>query len=54
MKSIRAHKGWIIYKATITTSKGLPYYIAVKNNVAIEGIDLPDLIADIDEAEKIT
>jgi len=52
MKPIQTHKGWRIYKASIHTSKGYPYYLAVKDDVAIEGIDLPDLIGDIDEAER--
>ena len=51
-KVIKEHRGWRIFLATVKTDKGLPYYFAVKNDSVMEGVDLPDLIADIDEAEK--
>ena len=53
-KPIRTHKGWRIYQADIHIPiQHLPTYYAVKDGETetIEGVDLPDLIADIDEAE---
>ncbi|RLC88052.1 MAG: hypothetical protein DRJ03_04080 [Chloroflexi bacterium] len=52
MKKICEHKNWTIYQHNVKTTKGLPIYVAVKNrDHVMEGIDVPDLIADIDEAE---
>jgi len=52
VKKICEHKNWIIYKHSVKTEKGLPVYAAVKNrDHVMEGVDIPDLIADIDEAE---
>jgi len=53
MKFIKEHRGWRIYLASERTLKDHPYFVAVKNDKApIEGIDLPDLEADINEAER--
>jgi len=52
MRKICEHKNWAIYQHSVKTTKGLPIYVAVKNrDHVMEGIDIPDLIADIDEAE---
>ncbi len=52
MKKTREHKNWTIHQLSVKTEKNLPIYVAVKNRDHImEGVDIPDLIADIDEAE---
>lgn len=65
MKFIQEHKGWKIYGASVKTEKGYPLYVACKCTIiyagmhacgvkqhCIEGVDLPNLKADIEEAER--
>jgi hypothetical protein len=53
---VETYRGWIIIK--VQDSFHPPagyhkwYYIACKNETVILGVDLPDLIADINEAER--
>lgn len=53
LEKIREYGSWTIYRSAEKTERGYDLFVAVKDGcVPIEGIDLPDLIADIDEAER--
>ena len=48
---VQTYRGWIIIKVKdYFHPPGI--YVAYKNETVILGVDLPDLIADIDEAER--
>jgi hypothetical protein len=51
LKFVKKYRGWRIWLLSVTTPHGIPIYVAVKDDRAVEGVDLPDLEADIDEAE---